>query len=69
MEERKEESQKEPFQVNDFYLDLNDKDNKYESVSKYLLIGGLIFFILLFIIVIIMINTSDNSTKNEDKML
>ena len=69
MEERKEESQKEPFQVNDFYLDLNDKDNKYESVSKYLLIGGLIFFILLFFIVTIMINTSGNSTKNEDKML
>ena len=52
--------------MDDFDLDLNDKDNKYNSLSKYLLIGGSVFFILLFIIVTIMVNTSDKSPKKEE---
>ena len=68
MEVKKEgqnEEQKEPFQVNDVVLDLND-EKKENKIPKYLLIGGTAFFILLFIIALIIVNSSDKSAQEEE---
>ena len=67
MEDKKEqiEEKKEPFQVNDFHLDINNNNKKSSPISKYLLIGGTTLFILIFIITLIIVNSTGKTSKNE----
>ena len=67
MEDKKEqiEEKKEPFQVNDFHLDINNNNKKSSPISKYLLIGGTTLFILIFIITLIIVNSTGKTSENE----
>ena len=60
----KNDEKKEPFQVDDFKMELN-KGDESSKIAKYCLILGIAFFILFFIIAFILMSKSDITSEDE----
>ena len=59
--------QEEPFQVNDFDLDVDKGGNKTSKINLYFLIGAISFFVIILIVSLLLINQSDEPKEATQK--